>query len=459
MNASPFEDLKGAVIRPDDRGYDEARAIYNGLYQARPALVVRPADAGEVVRAIAVAEREGYEVAVKGGGHSIAGYGTTDGGLLIDLSDLREIHVDVAARAAVVGGGVRAGALAAALNSHGLAVPLGDSPHVGVAGLTLGGGIGWLSRKLGLMLDSLSGVEIVLADGRIVTASKEDHADLFWALRGGGGNFGVVTQLRFRPHLLGQVIGGALALPASPIVLRRFLDLAAEAPDELGTIALVTRLPAIPQLPSRAHDRLAVFVTLVWCGEHAEGERYIDRLRNIATPLIDNVRAAAYPDIYSLVLDGPPSITNLTSTLLADDPADLDDNAIDAILQAVDRPNSQEPALFAIELRVLGGAILRVSPEATAFAHRQRRLVCSMVTAGFDPSHADRHRSWVEGIARQLAHLSKGAYVNFIGMSQDAHLHDAYPLATLRRLEKIKAVYDPANVFHRNLNIQPSTRL
>ena len=457
MNASPFDNLTGVVIRPDDHRYDEARAIYNPLYQARPALIVRPADASDVVRALALAQREGYEVAVKGGGHSLAGYGTTEGGLLIDLSELREIHVDAGARSALVGAGVRAGALAAALHAHGLAVPLGDSPDVGVAGLTLGGGIGWLSRKLGLMLDSLSGVEIVLADGLIVTASEDEHADLFWALRGGGGNFGVVTQLRFRPHLLGPVIGGALALPASPIVLRRFLDLAAEAPDELGTIALVTRLPAIPQLPAQAHDRLAVFVTLVWSGDHAEGERYIGRLRSIATPLIDNVQAAAYPEIYSLVLEGPPSITNLTSTLLADDPGDLDDAAIDAILQAVDRPNSQEPALFAVELRVLGGAIARVSPEATAFAHRHRRLACSMVTAGFDASHADRHRAWVEGIARQLAHLSKGAYVNFVGMSQDAHLHDAYPPATLRRLEKLKALYDPKNVFHRNLNIQPSS--
>jgi len=456
MNASPFENVAGAVIRPEDDGYTEARAIYNSLYQARPAVVVRPVDARDVVSALVVAQREGYEVAVKGGGHSIAGYGTTDGGLLIDMSDLREIQVDAAARSAVVGGGVRAGELAAALDSHGLAVPLGDSLHVGIAGLTLGGGIGWLSRKLGLTLDSLSGVEVVLADGRIVTASEDDHADLFWALRGGGGNFGVVTKLRFRPQPLGPVIGGALALPASPSVLRRFLDLAADAPDELGTIALVTRLPAIPQLPSQAHGCLALFVTLVWSGQRVEGERYIGLLRNIATPLIDNVRPAAYPEVYSLVLDGPPSITNVTSTLLADEPADLNDAAIEAILEAVGRPPSDEPALFAVELRVLGGAILRVSPSATAFGQRHRRLACSMVTAGFDPSHADRHRSWVDGIARQLAHLSKGAYVNFIGMGQDSPLNQVYPPGTLRRLEKIKALYDPENVFHRNLNIHPS---
>jgi len=451
--------IVGPVYRPGDTRYDEACAIYNRLYRARPALVIRPVDGQDVARALAYAQREGYEVAVRGGGHSLAAFGTTEGGLLIDLADLDEIAVDAETRTATAGGGVRAGAFTVATYDQGLVVPLGDSPEVGLAGLTLGGGIGWLSRKLGLALDSLDSADVVLADGTIVTASEDDHDDLFWALRGGGGNFGVVTCFRFRLHDLGEVVGGVLALPATPAVLRGVIDVAADAPDELGTIALVTRLGPLPIVPPEAQGQLAVLVTLVWCGDVAEGRRQVDRLRGLASPLIDVVRPRPYTEMYSILADAAPAtITNLTSTLLTDT-KEFDDRAIESVLHAFEDPGpAEEPVLSAVELRVLGGAVARVDPKATAFAHRRRDLVCSVVKAGFAPPRADHHRAWVRSLTEDLAHLSRGAYVNFVGDPGESQLSEAYPPATLRRLALIKSRYDPDNTFRRNLNIRPSDR-
>jgi FAD/FMN-containing dehydrogenase len=451
--------ITGAVLTPDDPGYDAATTIYNRLYDARPALVVQPRDASDVARALALAHRDGYEVAVKGGGHSIAGFGTTDGGLLIDLVELDRIDIEPAGRRATVGGGVRAGALTVATSERGMIVPLGDSPDVGVAGLTLGGGIGWLSRKLGLTLDSLESADVVLADGSLVTASADEHADLFWALRGGGGNLGVVTSFRFRLHELGRILGGVLILPATPDVLRGILTVAADAPDELGTIALLTRLGPLPFVPPEADGQLAVIMTVAWCGDVHEGARQLDRLRGLAAPIVDAVHERPYTDMYTLLAGAaPPTITNATSTLLTDVDR-FDDGAIASVLAAIEEPiDADEPVLSAVELRVLGGAVTRIAPRSTAFAHRDRDLVCSVVRAGFTPASADRHRAWVRALAGDLDHLAMGAYVNFVGDAGEDLRAAVYPPETLQRLARIKTRYDPDNVFHRNLNVGPRPR-
>lgn len=325
---------------------------------------------------------------------------------------------------------------------------------MGVGGITLGGGIGWLSRKYGLSLDSLVGVEMVTADGATIVASDGEHPDLFWAIRGGGGNFGVVTRFRFRLHPISRVLGGALVLPASRAVIRGLLSLAAAAPDALGTIALVTRLPPLSILPPAAHGQLAVLMTLVWSGELDQGMSVVAAFRNLAPPIADLVRPMPYTDMFNVLAGAPASITNVTHSFLSDE---VDDPAIDAILDhlAPTRLPSHS-ALAAIEIRALGGAIARVRSDATAFAGRQRKFVCSIVTAGFESTDVERHRAWVESLSATMTRLARGAYLNFIDCADESRLREVYPEPTYRRLVGVKRRYDPTNVFRHNLNVAPS---
>jgi FAD binding domain len=423
--------LRGELLLPDDHGYDDARRGYNSLHDRRPAVIVRPADGEDVARALEFAASAGLEIAVRSGGHSLAGFGATEGAL-IDLSAMHAIHIDAEARVAWVEAGTTAGQLTATTAAHGLVVPFGDSPTVGVGGITLGGGIGWLSRKLGLTIDALDGVEVVTADGQLVAADEHTRQDLFWAVRGGGGNFGVVTRFRYRLHPIGAVLGGALFLPATHEVIRGVLDLADAAPDALTTISLITRLPPLAIVPPEAHGQLAVLITLVWCGELEAGARFVDRFRALALPIADLLHPRPYPSMYELIPEAPRSITNITYSFAADE---LDDQAIGSILQQLEESNlPSTQALTAVELRVLGGAISRVPIDATAFAHRQRKLLCSVVAAGFAEADTDRHRRWVQSLSGAIRHLAKGAYLNFLDAADEHRLHETYPDNTYRRL-------------------------
>jgi FAD/FMN-containing dehydrogenase len=445
--------LRGELLLPDNHGYEDARRGYNSLHDHRPAVIVRPADGDDVARALEFATSAGLEIAVRSGGHSLAGYGATEGGALIDLSAMHAIHIDATARVASVEAGTTAGQLTATTAAHGLVVPFGDSPTVGVGGITLGGGVGWLSRKLGLTIDSLDSVEVVTAEGQLVAADEHTRQDLFWAVRGGGGNFGVVTRFRYRLHPIGTVLGGALVLPATHEVIRGVIDLADAAPDELTTISLITRLPPLSIVPPEMHGQLAVLITLVWCGEVDEGARFVNTFRTLAPPIADLLHPRPYPSMYELIPEAPQSVTNITYSFAADA---LDDVAIGSILHHMEDPNLPSTEAFAAaELRVLGGAISRVPIDATAFAHRQRRLLCSIVVAGFAEADTDRHRRWVQSLAGAIRYLAKGAYLNFLDAADEARLHEAYPDSTHRRLVEVKWRYDPTNLFHRNLNIRP----
>jgi FAD/FMN-containing dehydrogenase len=367
---------------------------------------------------------------------------------------MHAVRIDPAARAAWVEAGTTTGRLTTAAAAHGLVVPFGDSPTVGVGGITLGGGVGWLSRRLGLTIDSVEGVELVTADGRLVTADEGTRADLFWALRGGGGNFGVVTRFRYRLHPIGAVLGGALLLPATGEVIRSVVDLADAAPDELTTIMLITRLPPLSMVPPEAHGRLAVLITMVWCGELDAGERVLDGFRAVAPPIADLLGPRAFPSMYELLPEAPRSVTNITDSFVADE---LDDEAIGSILHWLEEPGPPSAeALAAVELRVLGGAVSRVPGDATAYAHRRRRLLCSVVAAGLAEADAHRHRRWVQSLAGAIRHLAKGAYPNFLDAADERRLHEAYPAGTYRRLAEVKRRYDPTNLFHRNLNVRPA---
>jgi FAD/FMN-containing dehydrogenase len=430
-------------IRPGDADYDQARSGYNEIHPTRPALIAPVRSVSDVEEALAYARSAALPVAVKGGGHSIGGLGGVDGGVVIDVRGMSAIEPAEQAGEFWVGGGALAGAVATQLGQRGLVVPLGDSAAVGIAGLTLGGGIGWLTRKLGLTLDSLVAAEIVTADGSVSVVDSVEHPGLFWALRGGGGNFGVVTRLRFRPHPLGQVLGGELRLPLTETVLADFLAYAAAAPDEFGAIAIAMRPP------DGSRETAVLLLRLVWSGDLAAGASVFARLRALAEPISEDLRARPYHDMYELTAQDPASITNATESLFADA---LDGDAVTAIVEAANAP-AERGAFSGIELRALGGAMATVPAAATAFAHRGRKWLVSAVRAGFPRPHYAANSAWVRAVRQRLHRAETGRYLNFIEQPGPADVAAVYPGETAARLAAVKRAVDPDNLFSRNLNL------
>jgi FAD/FMN-containing dehydrogenase len=440
--------LRGELILPDDVGYDAAREVWNGAIDRRPAAILRARSAEDVQAGITFANESGLPIAVRSGGHSMAGHGVVDDGLVIDLAGLDAIQIDPDGEHVEVGGGVTAGAVTNALGAQGLAVPFGDTASVGVGGLTLGGGIGWLVRKHGLTIDHLESVEVVTADGRIVEASDTERSDLFWAIRGGGGNFGVVTRFRFRTVGVPIILGGALFLPLTRDVLRGLVPVAAGAPEELTTISLVAPIPPAPFIPQELHFTPAVIVALVWAGDPAEGQKVVDGLRALATPLFDAVRPMPYPAIYELTAQASDRHPNASRSVFL---RTLDDRAVDALLTAFASPFGRTSMA---QVRVLGGAMARVAPDATAFAHRDAavQVMVTTILEG-DPAPAE---AWLEDLLGALAPSTSGRYVNFLADEGVARIRDAYPGGTWDRLAGIKSMYDPENRFRGNQNIPPA---
>jgi hypothetical protein len=443
--------LREEAIWPDEPAYDEARKGYNALHDARPGLILRPSGVAEVAAIMRLVAETKRPFAVRGSGHSLAGFSSTEGGILIELSKLRAVEISNGTVRA--GAGLTAGELTKALSGNGKVVPFGDSPAVGISGITLGGGIGWLSRKIGLTIDSLVGAEVVTADGRVLEANAGSHPDLFWALRGGGGNFGVVTRFDYALHDIGQVLGGIMMLPLSAATIRSVIETAAGAPDELGVIALAMRAPPeMPGLPAESIGTPVLMMSLVWCGELEKGEVVVDGLRACADRVLsDGIRPMRYEEMYELFAEAPKRITNTTCSFLADV---LDDAALDDIIAAVGAGPSDN-ALAVVEIRVLGGAIATVPDVATAYAHRQRKLLVSAVCAGFPVGDLQLHREWVTALDGRLRRQALGAYVNFIETPVEDSFKDAYPASVAHRLAAIKQLYDPANRFRCNLNITP----
>src|SRR5215204_3820909 len=290
--------IRGDLIRPQADGYDEARTVFYGGFDRRPALIVRVRDATDVSRVVALARETGIELAIRSGGHSVAGHGTTEGGIVLDLSEMKALEIDLEGRTAWAQTGLTAGEYMAAVGAHGLATGFGDTGSVGIGGITLGGGIGYLVRKHGLTIDDLLAADVVTADGRLLRADAESHPDLFWAIRGGGGNFGVATRFQFRMQDVDAIVGGMLFLPATPEVIAAFVAEAEAAPDELSTIANVMPAPPMPFLPAEHHGKLVVMGLMAYAGEPEEGERVLAPFRALATPIADLVRPITYPEIY-----------------------------------------------------------------------------------------------------------------------------------------------------------------
>ena len=389
-------DVNGEVIGPDDSAYDDARRVFFTGFDRRPAAIVRAADAADVARVVTHARETGAELAVRSGGHSRAGHGTSEGGIVLDLSALNAVEIDADGRAAWAQAGVTAGDYTAATGERGLATGFGDTPSVGVGGITLGGGFGYLTRKNGLTIDDLLAAEVVTADGGLLQVDGEAHADLFWALRGGGGNFGVATRLRFRLHEIDEVVGGMLMLPASVDVISGLVAAAEAAPEELSVIANVAKAPPLPFIPAEHHGKPVVIALMVYAGEAAAGERAIAPIRALASPLADMVRPIRYPQIYAGPEAPPTAFTAGTNVLVDALPA----AAPEAILEHLETATAP---MAGVQLRVLGGAVARVPDDATAFGHRGAKLMVNVAAMYERSEEGDEHEAWANGLLDALA--------------------------------------------------------
>ena len=438
--------LLGELILPGDASYEEARQIANLAYDRYPTVIVRAADAGDVIRAVEFARARDLPLAVRSGSHSIAGHSTVDGGVVVDLSRMKGLSIDPQRRTAWAQPGVTSADLVAAAQPHCLALSTGDTSSVGLGGLTTGGGIGWLVRKHGLTIDNLLSVEVVTADGRIVVASEDQHPDLFWAVRGGGGNFGIATGFEFQLHHAPDFVGGLLLLPSTPEVLSGYIEYAAAAPDELTTISLVMLAPPLPFIPEAAHGTQILMIHVAYDGDMESALPVLEPLRKLAAPVADLIGPMPYGDIYQFTeMLTERHHAQIRSGYMHE--LSLEEAAI--IVKYVDDHPSPSGL---VQLRGLGGAMARVAPEETAFAHRDKDVFLAIINMG--PGEEDVQ--WTEGLWQLLRPQVSGVYVNFLGNEGEARIHEAYPPATYARLAEVKRAYDPSNVFRLNQNIQPA---
>ena len=443
------DEFKGRVIGPDDSDYDEARQVFLGAIDRRPALIVRAADADDVAHTIALARERGLELAVRSGGHSSAGHGVSEGGVVLDLADMRALDIDVEGRTAWAEAGLTAGEYTTAAGEHGLATGFGDTGSVGIGGITLGGGIGFLVRKHGLTVDDLLAAEVVTADGELLRVDAESHPDLFWALRGGGGNFGVATRFQFRLHEVGTIVGGPLFLPATPDVIAGATAAAAAAPEELSTILNVMPGPPMPFLPEEYHGKPVVMGLMAYSGPVEDADGVFAPFRALAEPIADLVRPIPYPEIY-----GPEEPDYRPIAFARTGFADgVDRQLAETILERI----QASTAMMAVtQIRVLGGAMARVPSHATAFAHRDKRIMVNVAVLVPSADELSQHEAWVAGLLAEVTKGEAGAYVGFLADEGEDRIRAAYPEATWDRLSQVKAQYDPDNVFRLNQNIVPA---
>jgi FAD/FMN-containing dehydrogenase len=442
--------VTGRVVGPEDPEYEAARTVLAPIAaERRPAAVVRVADANDVVAVVNYARDRGLELAVRSGGHSAAGHSTVDGGIVIDLRDMKKLEIDPDKRTAWAETGLTAIEYSTATVEHGLATGFGDTGSVGIGGITLGGGVGYLGRLHGLTIDNVLAAEIVTADGRLRRVDADQEPDLFWAIRGGGGNFGVVTRFLYRLADVSQFTGGMLVLPGTPEVIEGFVRLADAAPDELSTIANVMSAPPMPFLPEEAVGSIVLMGMLAYTGDPESAERVLAPFRELAAPLADFVAANPYTTMY------PPDDPDYHPTA----------ESRTMFIDHVDRPtaetivehlNAIEAPIRVAQLRVLGGAMSRVPADATAYAHRAGRIMVNV--AAFYEGEDDRvvKAEWVKRFSEALYQGDDAAYVNFVGDEGEDRIHAAYPGATWDRLAAVKARYDPDNLFHMNQNVAPA---
>ncbi|MEV5962433.1 FAD-binding oxidoreductase [Kribbella sp. NPDC051952] len=448
------DDFRGELVHPGEPAYDDLRKVWNGSIDRRPGLIARCTGVADIRSALAYARRTGGPVAIRGGGHSFPGHSTCDGGILLDLALLKGIRVDPVRRTARAQAGVLLGELDRETQAFGLATPSGIVTHTGLAGLTLGGGIGWLMRKYGLSIDNLLSVDVVTAEGELVTASEDVNPDLFWGIRGGGGNFGIVTEFEFRLHPVGPIVyGGLLAWPMdrSPELLRFYRDWITDVPDELTTAIIHRWLPAVPTIPAELHGRPVVAMVVNYCGSIEDGERVVAPLKAFAPPLLDLCTARPFLSLQSML--DPSFPRGRWYYMRACDVGELTDEVIDIAVErglAIDSPYTSYPIFQ------LGGAISRVPADSTAFGGRTSGHTFNFVGATPGPEGFDAQQDWVRESSRAMEPHQSGVYVNFLTDEGPARIRSAYGPSTYNRLQSLKQKYDPTNLFHLNQNIPPN---
>ena len=445
--------ISGRVITPGDADYDTDRHVKSGAGDPRPALIVRPATAADAALAVDFAREHGLEIAVRGGAHSGAGYGTTDGGLMLHLGDLTAIELDRDARTVWAGGGLTAGELSTELAGDGLVIGFGDTGTVGIGGITLGGGVGYLVRKYGLAIDNLLDAEIVTADGQIRLVDAEHEPDLFWAIRGGGGNVGVVTRFHFQLHELPQVTGGMLLLPATAATIRGFVEAAEAAPEELSAIANVMPAPPMPFVDAAWHGKLSIMALMTYAGDAEHAAPVLAPFRALAEPIADLLHPMPYAEMFP---PEDPSYQPIASnrTFYMDH---VDDALAQLMIDRIEEHLRTSTAVAAVaQLRVLGGAAARVPADATAYAHRDARIMGNVAALVATKDDVPAHGPWLDAFAAELRGDDERAYVNFLVDEGPDRVHAAYPDRTWDRLAAIKRRYDPENLFHRNQNVPPA---
>ena len=456
MDAITKQTALADVLAPGDDGYEQARRTWNGLIDRRPTLIARPHNAAEVAAALLHARDRGLPLAVRCGGHSIPGHSTVDDGLVIDLSThMNAVSVDPQTRRVRVQGGALLGALDRATQEHGLVVPSGHVSHTGAGGLTLGGGTGWLMRRYGLTIDSLRGTQIVTADGELISASENEHADLFWALRGGGGNFGVVTEFEFDAHPLGtQLVAGMLVYPLAQArevlgIVREWME---SAPDELTSFPVLVTAPPQPPFPPELQGAPVLAVGVAYAGPIEDGQRALEPLKTLAPPALDLAGPMPYLALQTM-LDAsvPHGLHNYNRAEWLDE---LTDAAIDMLVGTFEHVSSP---LSQVILARMGGAVARIPNDATAFPHRQARNLLWIVSAWKPDQDPEPHLDWGRATADAMKRFATGGvYVNALGDEPTERVRSAYG-ANWQRLSEIKRRYDPGNAFRLNANITPAT--
>ena len=440
--------FNGRVIAPDDPRYEQARTVFYGGIDRHPAAIIRVADAGDVSRLVSVAREAGIELAIRSGGHSNAGHSTTEGGIVLDLSAMKDLQINVQEKTAWAEAGLTAGEYVAAVAAHGFTTGFGDTGTVGLGGITLGGGVGYLVRKHGLTIDNLLAAEVVTADGELLHVDDQNHPDLFWAIRGGGGNFGVATRFKFQLHDVDTILGGMLCLPATADTIASFIAEAESAPNELSTILNIMTAPPMPFLPADVHGKVIIMAMMVYAGDIEVGEQVISKFRSIATPYADMIRPMTYSEMFPPEEGGYHPLA-VGRTMFIDHVTRSEAEMI------LNRLQSSNASMAVTQLRVLGGAMSRVPVDATAYAHRNSRIMVNLAALYDKPDDKEIHEAWVTEFAAALRQSDNGAYVNFLADVDEAQVRAAYPNGAWERLAAIKARYDPENFFHLNQNIPP----
>ena len=446
--------FKGAVLLPNDGGYEDARKIWNAMIDKRPAIIARCAGTPDVVRAVNFARENGLLLAIRGGGHNIAGNALCDGGIVIDLSQMKAATVDAGKRRVTIEAGATLADLDAATQAHGLATPVGINSTTGIAGLTLGGGFGWLSRKFGMTIDNLESAEVVTATGEVVRASATEHPDLFWALRGGGGNFGVVTRFEFRLHPVGpNLLSGLIVYPfsAAKSVLQQYRDFMAKAPDELSVWTVLRQAPPLPFLPAEVHGKEVVVLALLYVGDPKQGEQLIQPLRKFGTPVGEAVGVQPYV-AWQKAFD-PLLTPGARNYWKSHNFTTLQDGLFDAVIDYVGKLPSPQCEIF---FGAIGGATTKPAPDSAAYSHRDAMYVMN-VHGRWDSAAEDKSGiGWARDYFKASAPFaSGGVYVNFLTADETDRVGAAYG-PSYTRLAQVKRKYDPGNLFCVNQNIKPA---